>query len=75
MDVETWQEKKLMNINDLIYQMGNSDDHDNYPPDVSISSFNGPYSGFHLKTRFWEQNDKNSNNFSVATDMTFVVGR
>ena len=26
-DVETWQEKKLMNINDLIYQMGNSDDH------------------------------------------------
>ena len=35
---------------------------------------NGPYSGFRLKTRFCGQNDKNLNNFSVTTDMAFVIG-
>ena len=37
--------------------------------------FNGPYSSFRLKTRFWGQNDKALNNVIVTTDMAFVVGR
>ena len=32
---------------------------------------NDPYSSFRLKTTFWEQNDKNLNNFGVTTDMLF----
>ena len=34
----------------------------------------GPYSSFRLKTRFWGQNDKNFDNFSVTKDMFFVPG-
>ena len=30
---------------------------------------NGPYPSFHLKTRFWGQNDKNLNKFGVTTDI------
>ena len=36
---------------------------------------NGPYASFRLKTRFWGQNDKNSNNFSVTSDMAFMIER
>ena len=30
---------------------------------------NSTYSSFHLKTRFWRQNDKNFNNFDNTIDM------
>ena len=42
---------------------------------VESSEIIGSYSSLCLKTRFWGQNDKNLNNFSVTTDMLFVPAR
>ena len=37
--------------------------------------FNGPYSSFRLKPRFWGQNNDNVHNFDVIPDMILVIGR
>ena len=38
---------------------------------INNFSFNGPYSSFHLKTKFWGQNNKNVHFFLVKIKDTF----